>query len=303
MRYIFGPVASRRLNLSLGVDLVPPKVCSMDCLYCEVGRTTLKTTVRKEYVPFLEVKSELERFFSESRSDFDFVTLSGSGEPTLNSCLGKVVNLIKELGNFKVALLTNSTLLREVIKEIKEVDVVLPSLDAGREETFLKLNRPAKGVNFEDVISGIKALQDEGFKVWLETVFVKGINDSEEELEKLFKIVEEISPEKWHISTVVRPPAYRVFPLSREELERIKNLSGFPFVEVVAGGSSEKKFKTEKAKSLILELLKRRPCTFSEILKSVDLNPRELEKTVEELKKEGKIFSVFHQGKEFLKAY
>ena len=236
MKYIFGPVFSRRLGISLGVDLVPYKVCSMDCLYCEVGRTSEKTLKRAEYVPFEAVKSELEDYLS-FKPELDYITFSGYGEPTLYSRLGELIGWLKNNYSYSLALLTNSSLLYDdrVLEEVKTLNVVLPSLDAGCEETFRKLNRPVDGLTLKKVVEGIKKLMSvTSGEVWLETVFVKGVNDSEEEIERIGKLVHEISPHRWQLNTVVRPPAYNVQGLSYEELERIKEKVKYPKTEIVA---------------------------------------------------------------------
>ncbi|MFO8145279.1 MAG: radical SAM protein, partial [Candidatus Syntrophosphaera sp.] len=154
MKYLFGPVPSRRLGVSLGVDLVPHKVCSLNCVYCEVGRTTNLTIQRKEYVPLDEVLKELEEYLSQD-PDLDFITFSGQGEPSLNSGLGRVIDFIKDkYPRYKVAVLTNGTLFwdEKVRAEVMLADVLLPDLDAVSELAFLKVNRPAPELKIDRII-------------------------------------------------------------------------------------------------------------------------------------------------------
>jgi wyosine [tRNA(Phe)-imidazoG37] synthetase (radical SAM superfamily) len=305
MRYIFGPVFSRRLGFSLGVDLVPYKVCSMDCLYCEVGATTEKTAERAEYVPIEGVKSELSEFL-KYKPEIDFITFSGYGEPTLFSRLGELVSWIKEtFPDYKLALLTNSSLLYrdDVVEDVKNIDVILPSLDAGREETLKKLNRPAPGITLEKIVKGIKRVQKETKAgIWLETLFVKGINDSEEEVELLGKFVKEIKPDKWQLNTVVRPPAYNVKGLSYEELLNISRKVGYPKTEVVARSKAgRRKIPVSRLKEEVFELVSRRPCPVEEIADALNVTIKEIEVVVEELQKEGKVEEVIYGGEPYIK--
>ena len=305
MRYIFGPVFSRRLGLSLGVDLVPHKICSMDCLYCEVGPTTEKTVERAEYVPLSGVKAELDEFLA-FKPELDFITFSGYGEPTLHSGLGELVRYLKEnYPDYRLALLTNATLLYrdDVIEDVKGIDVVLPSLDAATQPTFEKLNRPVKGLMVDDVIAGIGRLIKEcDCQTWVETLFVKGINDSPEEVEKLGEVIHALKPHKWQLNTVARPPAYGVEGLSYEELKGIADRVGYPNTEIVArGGVKRRKLPLPDLKEEIYNLVVRRPCPLEEISDALGVSPEEVERAVEELKKEGKVKELLFGGEPYVK--
>jgi len=305
MKYIFGPVFSRRLGISLGVDLVPFKVCSMDCLYCEVGRTSEKTLKRAEYVPFEAVKSELEEYLSFN-PELDYITFSGYGEPTLYSKLGDLISWLKTNYDYSLALLTNSSLLHDenVLREIRTVNVVLPSLDAGFEETFKKLNRPVEGLTLNKVVEGIKKLMTVTCgEVWLETLFVKGVNDSVEEIKKIGELVHEISPHRWQLNTVVRPPAYGVEGLSYEELERVKELVGYPATEIVARSKADKKkLPVKEIEKEIISLLLRRPCPASEIADALGLLQEEVDAVISKLLESGKVVEINFGGEPYLKA-
>ncbi|WP_457680496.1 radical SAM protein [Thermovibrio sp.] len=304
MRYIFGPVFSRRLGLSLGVDLVPYKVCSMDCLYCEVGPTTEKTLERAEYVPLKGVISELKEYLSFN-PDIDYITFSGYGEPTLFKPLGKLVSFLKENYSYKLALLTNASLLYkdEVLNDVKEVDVVLPSLDAGGEEVFRKLNRPASGLTLEKVVYGIERLiRETPCKVWIETLFVKGVNDSQEEVERIGNLVHRLKPDKWQINTVARPPAYGVEGLSYSELLKIAEKVAYPNTEIVAKGEKrEVKLPISKLKEEVYMIVVRRPCPVEEICEALGTPKDEVEEAISQLLKEGKVKEVFFGGEPYLK--
>ena len=304
MKYIFGPVFSRRLGVSLGVDLVPYKVCSMDCLYCEVGKTSEKTIKRAEYVPFESVKAELEDYLSFS-PELDFITFSGYGEPTLYSRLGELVSWLKKGYSYKLALLTNSTLLfkDEVLKDIEQIDIVLPSLDAGSEEVLRKLNRPVLEVTLETVVKGIERLiYETDAEVWLETVFVKGINDSLDEIKRIGELVHRLSPDRWQINTVVRPPAYNVQGLSYEELKRIKDIVDFPETEIIAKATScRRKTPIREIKEEIVSIVSRRPCPISELADALNVLEEEVKAAVSALVREGKVKVVDFGGEPYIK--
>ncbi len=305
MKYIFGPVFSRRLGFSLGVDLVPHKVCSMDCLYCEVGPTTEKTAERAEYVPLDGVKRELSLFLSSS-PEVDYITFSGYGEPTLFSRLGELVSWLKEnYPNYRLALLTNASLLNrdDVINDVKGIDAVLPSLDAASQEVFEKVNRPVQGLTVDTVIEGIeRLLKETGCRVWVETLFVKGINDSPQEIDRIGEVIHRLSPHKWQINTVARPPAYGVEGLSYEDLRQIAERVGYPATEIVARSKARKrKFPFSQLKEEVYRIVVRRPCPVEEIADALGVLTEEVEEAVESLKREGKVKEVIYGGEPYVK--
>ncbi|NPA14034.1 MAG: radical SAM protein [Aquificae bacterium] len=313
MQYLFGPVLSRRLGFSLGVDLLPPyKVCSMDCLYCECGTTPRRflTMERKEWVPTEEVKRELKEFLTSSDTPIDFVTFSGNGEPTLHINFGEIARFVKDLRpDIKLALLTNASTLYidEVLKDLEPFDLVAPSLDAATEKVFKKINHPAKGLTLDKVLQGLRKLKD-NFKgqIWLETLFVKGINDTPEEVEKIGNLVWELKPHRWQINTVVRPPAYRVQGLSEEELLKIAKTVNYPSTDIVCYNylrlEDIKPFST-KAKDIenqLLDIVKRRPSPVEELRKSLSLTEEAMEEILEKLQREGKVKLLNRDGKVFV---
>jgi len=148
-KHLFGPVPSRRLGISLGIDLVPYKTCTANCVYCECGKTTNLTIERKEYIPTDEILNELDVYLKQA-PDLDYITFSGSGEPTLHSKIGEIINFLKKnYPQYKVAVLTNGTLLfhKELRDELKNADIIKPSLDAGSDEIFKKIKRPHENLN------------------------------------------------------------------------------------------------------------------------------------------------------------
>ena len=209
MKYLYGPVPSRRLGYSLGVDLIPHKVCTFDCIYCQLGRTTIKTSRRREYAPAKKVLGELRGFF-DSGGECGVVTLAGSGEPTLNTKIGDIIREVKDMTDTPLAVLTNSSLLtrEEVRNDLLNADVVVPSLDAASPDTFKKINRQAEGITVSDVIDGLKEFRKEyAGEVRLEVMAVAGLNDTKKEVDELRQAIGIIRPDSIDLNTVVRPPA------------------------------------------------------------------------------------------------
>jgi len=284
VKYVYGPVPSRRLGFSLGVDLTPPKVCSFDCVYCQLGKTTKKTLQRMEYMPVKDVISEVEEFV-DSGQKCDYITMSGSGEPTLNSGIGDVIRAVKSMSDIPVAVLTNSSLISDtcVREDISSADVILPSLDALTQKNFERVNRPYNGVKVSDITGGLLKLREE-FEgmIWLEVMLVNGLNTDDNELQLFKKAIELIKPDKVHLNTVVRPPAEEYAkPLTRERLGEIADLLQ---AEVIAEFNKEGTTSYEGEKiELIRTLLRRRPCTIKDISSALGFHENETLKYVDGL--------------------
>jgi wyosine [tRNA(Phe)-imidazoG37] synthetase (radical SAM superfamily) len=224
-RYLFGPVSSRRLGRSLGVDLIPYKTCPYDCVYCECGPTTSHTSRRREYVPTYEVIAELDQFLSTSPG-LDFITFSGSGEPTLHIGLGEIIGFLKRrYPEYRVAVLTNAALLSDpaVRSALLHADVVAPSLDAVSDDVFRKIDRPCPGISITDIISGLcKFRREFSGEIWLEIFIVPGINDSLSGLEQFCRVIAAISPDRVQLNTLDRPGTEPwVSPATQESLQAI----------------------------------------------------------------------------------
>ncbi len=237
-KHLFGPVPSRRLGMSLGIDLIPKKVCSLNCVYCEVGKTTNLTTERLEYVKYNSVITELEKFMSNNPK-IDYFTFSGSGEPTLNSKIGAILKFIKKKHPIiKTAILTNGTLLydKNLRKELMDADVILPSLDAASKEVFLKINRPSKKLTIESHIQGLVDLRKEyKGEIWLEILFLKGYNDPKKELTLMKEAILKIKPDSIQLNTLDRPGTRQdLIPLTKMELQEISDYWKLPNVEIIA---------------------------------------------------------------------
>jgi len=212
MKYVYGPVQSRRLGNSLGITTVPYKVCSFDCVYCQLKKTTEKTSQRKEYVSQREILKEVAGFFKNKPKNLkiDHVTFSGSGEPTLNSSIGPLIKKVKKITSVPVVVITNSSNLAVpgVRCALLNADVVIPSLDAVTQDVFKKIDRPIRKLRIRDIISGLCKFREE-FKgsLWLEVMLVRGVNDKIDYLQKIKKAVDLIRPDKVQINVPVRTPA------------------------------------------------------------------------------------------------
>jgi wyosine [tRNA(Phe)-imidazoG37] synthetase (radical SAM superfamily) len=292
-KYIFGPVPSRRLGRSLGVDLVPFKTCTFDCIYCDLGRTTRKTISRQSDIPPEEIQGELELCLSVLDKKPDYIALSGSGEPTLNTNIGEIIRRIKDITSTPVAILTNSSLLslNEVRRALSEVDVVLPSLDAITPALFEYINRPHTSLRIEEIISGLIQFRKQyRGQIWLEILFCRGVNDGKEEIEKLKEAIERIKPERIQLNTPVRPPAEDfAFPLTLAQLENIRERLGEK-AEIISEFAAPlgEGFNSVKDTE-ILNLIKRRPCTTEDISEALGLRRDEVVKQLNHLTKKGVI--------------
>lgn len=293
--YLFGPVPSRRLGMSLGVDLVPKKVCSLDCVYCEVGKTTHLTTDRKEYILYHKVVEELSRYF-ENNENPDYITFSGFGEPTLNLRIGEILEFIKgQKPEIPVAVLTNGTLFSnpEVRKALKNADLILPSLDAATEKGFRKINRPAKNLNIQEYIEGLIAFRKEfEGKIWLEVLILPGYNNNEEELTALREAILKIQPDSVQLNTLDRPGTEtNLRGATREELRSIIHFWGLKNVTIIAASPQRKNIKSyrEDAENAILETIERRPCTLQDLSEILGLHQNVVNKYLDVLDAENKI--------------
>ncbi len=294
-RYLYGPVPSRRLGRSLGIDLVPHKICTYDCIYCQIGSTTEKTPARKEYAPVKEILEEVKSFLKGETSSVDHLSLSGSGEPTLHSHIRSVIEGIKAVTSIPIAVITNGSLLydEEVRQDLLLADIVLPSLDAVSADVFMRINRPSPGFSVEKVIGGLVEFRKvyRG-QIWLEILFCKGVNDGKEELLKMKKVVDRIEPDRIHLNTVVRPPSEKwAVPLDREEMEKMRAFFDEK-ASVISEFDRHPPIVSERdIKQEILEILKRRPLSASDLSKGMGISKDELDRYIKPLAEEGKIQS------------
>lgn len=308
-KHLFGPVPSRRLGVSLGVDLIPHKVCSLNCIYCECGATNKLTVERKEYVPYDAVVAELKDYFRRHPAP-DYITFSGSGEPTLNSRIGDVIRFIKsEQPSMPVAVLTNGTLLSEsgLRNELLAADLVLPSLDAATKDAFLRINRPHRSLNIDTYINGLIDFRKVfSRQIWLEVFILPGYNDDNENLAALRTAIQKISPDRIQLNTLDRPGTVAGLKAATPELlHRIVKEWDLPGLEIIAAVTQrrEKSSFRDDIENAVFETISRRPCTTDDLCMILGLHKNEVNKYLDTLEADGRIESlvldrgVFYQVK------
>lgn len=296
--YVFGPVPSRRLGRSLGIDLVPFKTCTYDCIYGQLGRTTCKTVERKAWVPLEQVLDQLRGRLATRP---DYITLSGSGEPTLFTPLDRVVDGIRGVTDIPIAVLTNGSLLGDsaVQRELRQADLVVPSLDAGNETTFRLVNRPHEAISFEQLLAGLVSFR-RGFRgqYWLEVLLVDPYTTSERELADIRHCVELIRPDRVQLNTVTRPPAEGYArPVSAAWLAEVASTFQPPAEVIAEHQTGGEEPSPSCGREEILALLRRRPCTAADIAAGLGMHPAEVVKLVESLCGEGLVESCRVSGK------
>lgn len=297
-KYLFGPVPSRRLGVSLGVDLVTHKICSLDCIYCECGKTTDLTVQRQEYVPVDEVMAELEDYFS-NYPDPDYITFSGSGEPCLNLRIKEVIDFIRaKKPHISIAVLTNGTLFNdpEVRKAVLGADLVMPSLDGALPSSIQGINRPHPSIDTTAYIEGLVAFRSEFTgRLALEIFILPGCNDTPEELAALRAAIERIRPDIVQLNTLDRPGVVPGIRAATEE--QLQAIAAFfkPFeVEVIAAPPRRKAIESYRTdmESAILETVLRRPCTLEDLALILGSHVNEINKYLAALEQAGKIENV-----------
>jgi len=259
-KYIFGPVASRRFGLSLGIDLSPEsKSCNFDCLYCELKPA--KVTDRIDNPPAVkDVLSEVEKALHEY-PDVDVITITANGEPTLYPELDRLVEGLKELkGDKKLLILSNaSTIINPKVQQVlKKIDIVKLSLDCATEKCFKKIDRPLKSVHIEEIIEGLISFRKNfSHELILEILVVAGINDKEEEMRALAKVLDRINPDRVDLGTIDRPPAYDVKGVSTETLKDLSHYLGHHNISIMHKEAPHQ--KVDFSEEEILATLRRRP--------------------------------------------
>lgn len=275
MSYFYGPVPSRRLGFSLGVSLTPKKFCTLDCIYCQLGKTTKKTIKRFFWVNMAEFEKELAEIIAR-KPKIDYISISGSGEPTLHKRLDRIIGVIKNVtGNkYPVAVITNSSLLykKEVRQELRCADLIVPSLDAATRESFRLVDYPHQGITFQKVINGLIDLRKEfKGKIWLEIMLIGGVNDSLREAKKFKKLVDKIKPDKIQLNLPIRPSGAKIAIPDYERVKKIKKIIGKK-CEIISSFYKEAQKKYSKSvQGDIVKYLSVRPATIADLIKSTGL--------------------------------
>ncbi len=300
MGILFGPVPSRRYGISLGLDIIPKKTCSFNCLFCEVGETNFITSERNRFSNLEELIPELDEFFRKNIK-IDVITFAGSGEPTLNYEIGRMIRYLKNKYYWlPVVVLTNGSLLwmKEVREELSIADIVEPSLNAGDEDTFIRISRPEKNIIFPLYIEGLIKFREE-FKgrYFLEVFFVKGVNDNEKNVKKIKGLIEKINPHLIHLNTIDRPPALNFEPVSLEFLLWVKNVLGNK--AKIISHFKHNKINIE-IKELVLKTIKVRPLKINDIYTMINLEKETIDKAISELKENGIIKEEIFNGEKYI---
>jgi wyosine [tRNA(Phe)-imidazoG37] synthetase (radical SAM superfamily) len=308
MNYVFGPVPSRRLGQSLGIDTIPLKTCNWNCVYCQLGRSVPLTNERRDYVPVQDILFEVEKALrSREKGRIDWVTFVGSGEPTLHSRFGELIRCVKALTTLPVAVITNGSLLfkPEVREELSAADAVLPTLDAGTVELYRQINRPHPQITFERLVDGLIAFREKyRGKLWVEVMLVRGLNDTSQTLEDIAKVLLRVKPDAVHINLPTRPPAETwVQPADSEGLMRALSILG-NIAEVVypAEGSFELS-NDENIVDAVIAIISRHPMRQDELERTLARwSPGQVSETLAELEASGRAQIVERYGIRFWSA-
>ncbi len=291
--FIFGPVLSRRLGVSLGVDLMPHKTCSLDCVYCECGKTTHLTIRRKEYTPLDQIRKELDLFLS-SHPHLDSITFSGSGEPTLHLGIGEIIKYLKtDYPEYSLSVLTNGTLFHssEVRDAVAQADRIIASFDAASDSVFRAINRPHPFLDLHEMVEGLAALKKEcSNQLWMEIFIVPGHNDDDRELKRIQEVMDIIKPHQIHINSLDRPGTEAwVQPMTQEVFKRIQACMHNVRVVDDAKHATLTDGFTGDLKDIILSTLQRRPCTAADISKITGADVNNINQHLDILLKNGEV--------------
>ncbi|MFH1633527.1 MAG: radical SAM protein [Chloroflexota bacterium] len=308
MKYIFGPVPSRRLGQSLGIDTIPLKTCNWNCINCQLGRTRPVTNERREYIPRDDILAELKQALnSHQPSEIDWITFVGSGEPTLHSGIGWLIREIKAITELPVAVITNgaSLYLPEVQADLMNADAVLPSLDAGNSESYRRINRPHPEATFERLLDGLAAFERryQG-KLWIEVMLMKGINDTEPALREIASALQRIQPDEVHIILPTRPPVETwVQPSDEEGLLRARAILG-EITQVVHPASGSFDFSgNENLVDAIVGIITRHPMREDELTTALkQWAPETVAQTLDDLATSGRAQVIERYGCRFWSA-
>ena len=307
-RYLFGPVASRRLGRSLGVDLTPGAACTFDCLYCQCGATACHTAERREWVPTADVVAELRRW-KAAGGQADVVTLAGSGEPTLHTGFGQVLDAVREIAGLPSVLLTNGSLLHlpEVRADAARASIVKVTLSAADEVQWRALHRPAPGLRYADAVAGLEALRREfAGPLWLEVMVLAGLNDSDVAMRAIAARAAAVRPDRVQLNTPVRPPTDEgaARPVAPERLAALARLFDPP-AEVIAhapGAPGVAPPPPEESGSRLLDLVRRHPATADEAARALGLHPTVARRELERLRDAGHLREAPRQGEVYFAA-
>jgi len=305
MEYVFGPVPSRRLGQSLGVDTIPLKTCNWNCVYCQLGRTRPLTNQRKEYFPREDILAEVKTALTTHREkDIDWITFVGSGEPTLHSGIGWLIREVKKVASSPLAVITNGALLYlpGVRKDLLAADAVMPSLDAGTAALYRKINRPHGETTFQRLVEGLKAFSAEySGKLWIEVMLVKGLNDNEAALHRIAEKLERIKPDEIHLVQPTRPPVESwVEPPDQDGLLRAQAILGNAARTLHPARGTFDLGSFDSLTEAVIAVITRHPLRESELIETLEhWNPDQVREELAALRESGKAQTIVRQGTRF----
>lgn len=298
LKYVYGPIPSRRLGRSLGVSPIPKKTCNYSCIYCQLGRTNKMTNTRQEFFKLEDIVAEFKEYLKNSDA-FDVVTVVGEGEPTLYSRLGELVKILKSLTTKPVAVITNGALLndKQVQEDLMEADIVLPSINAYNEELSKKIDRPYGLIKYNEILEGLIEFSHlyKG-ELWLEIMLLDGMNDDKHSIDEFKKILKKIKYSRVYLNTPVRPPAESyVNMVSKENMKyAVEQLHGIS-IDMLSSGSFYSEIDDHH--EAVLSLCKRHPMNQFELRSFLaSRNVKNIEELVQEIENDEKINIIDYKG-------
>lgn len=307
MKYLYGPVPSRRLGNSLGIDPIPSKTCNYQCIYCQLGKTTNFANTKKNFFPKKEIIAEMEKSINLNENKFDYITFVGSGEPTLYKDLKDLILRAKDLSKKPVCVITNGSLLyqKEVQNALMCSDVVLPSLDAGDEKSFITINRPHPSINFENLIQGFIDFRKKfAGRFWIEVMVMKGINDTKEELLKIKEKLDLIKPYKIDINVPIRPPVEKWVKIPDKTLISVLNEIFGDYTHINFPEEGKFNIYSSNFEKEVLSILERHPMRQDQIIEtfsSTGFNTDQIISHLNKLKSQKKIKQLLYNNQIFWK--
>jgi len=298
MKYVYGPVPSRRLGISLGISPIPKKTCNYSCIYCQLGRTDHMTNTRQMFFSVEEIMAEFDQILRE-KIHFDVVTIVGEGEPTLYLGLGELIDEIKKRTDKPVAVITNGALLydSQLQSELGRADIVLPTMDAYDEESLKRINRPHGSLKFKDIKRGLEEFSEKyQGQLWIEIMLMKDVNDDDESLGKYAEMLKRIKYDKLYLNTPVRPPAEsEVSIVDHEKMDHAAELLGGISIDLLSSEGFHSEIADDHA--AILSIIKRHPMNQFEIEGFLASRGRsDIDRFLDELRQDEKVEVINYKG-------
>ena len=305
MSRVYGPVPSRRLGQSLGVDPIPFKTCNYNCVYCQLGRTAPVTHERRDFYPPEAILDEVRAALAAHQpGEIDHVTFVGQGEPLLCASLERLILGVQAMTDIPVAVITNGSLMSEaaVRKALSTAAVVIPSLDGADQDTFRRIARPWPALRIAEIIAGMAAFRP-AFRgqLWIEVMLVRGLNDTERALLALAAALKRIRPHQVHLNVPIRPPAEAwVQPPDRDGLIRAMAILGEVAPILTPAQGAVDLAQDLPAEDAVVEILSRHPLREEELVAALERFDRsQVQATLEALEASRKARRHLYRGQAF----